>query len=224
MKSCWVRLGILVVGLSLLSIRPAIADPIRITSGFLDMGSTAGSLFLQGDGFLLTGGVTVNEGVFQPWLQCRLTPSCTPGASLDLNARWSGSGLRSSTATVRGEDFKDVGGATSTTSASVNFAASAVAPAFATGDTAAVIVPFLFQGEFIHFNASFQRLVESLSGEGTVTVMLQRNPNLASWNYVSAKYEFQAVPEPATLLLTALGVTTLIAHRHRRRRTRSLHA
>ena len=101
MKSRWGRLGFL-VGVILLSIRPATADPIRITGGYLDMGSTAGSLLLQGDGFLLTGGVTVNDGVFRPWLQCRLTPSCVPGAALDLDARWSGSGLRSTTATVDG--------------------------------------------------------------------------------------------------------------------------
>jgi hypothetical protein len=215
MKPHWGRVGLL-VGVILLSIRPAAADPVRITSGYLDMGSTAGSLLLLGEGFLLSGGVTVNDGVFQPWLQCRLGPSCVPGASLDLNARWAGSGLRSTTATVRGEDFRDVGGANSITSASVNFAASGIAPIFV-GETATLIVPFLFQGEFIHFNASFQRLVESLSGEGTVTMTLQRNASLATWNYVAAKYDFQPVPEPATILLTAAGVTTLLAHRRRRR-------
>ena len=215
MKPRWGRVGLL-VGVILLSIRPAAADPVRITSGYLDMGSTAGSLLLLGDGFLLSGGVTVNDGVFQPWLQCRLGPSCVPGALLDLNARWAGSGLRSTTATVRGEDFRDVGGANSITSASVNFTASGIAPTFV-GETATLIVPFLFQGEFTHFSASFQRLVESLSGEGTVTMTLQRNASLATWNYVAAKYDFQPVPEPATILLTAAGVTTLLAHRRRRR-------
>ena len=73
------RLG-WIIGVILLSVRPATADPVRITDGALDMGSIAGSLLLQGDGFLLSGGVTVNDGVFQPWLQCRLTPACVPGA------------------------------------------------------------------------------------------------------------------------------------------------
>ena len=218
MKPCWGRLGI-VVGIILLSIRSASAEPVRITGGALDMSLTSGSLLLQGDGFLMNGGVTVGEGVFQPWLQCRLTPACVPGATLDLNARWSGSALRSTTATVRGEDFKDIGGATSTTSATVSFIATAIAPVF-TGDTVTLTVPFIFQGEFVHFTA-IERLVESLSGEGMVTVALQRNAGLGAWNYVAAKYEFQPIPEPATMLLTGIGMTTLWMHRRRRRLTNS---
>jgi hypothetical protein len=194
---------------------PAAAEPIRITGGSLDMGLTSGSLLLQGDGFLMNGGVTVGEGVFQPWLQCRLTPACVPGATLDLDARWSGSGLRSTTATVRGEDFKDVGGITSTTSATINFSAAAIAPTF-TGDTVTLTVPFIFQGEFIHFTA-IDRLVESLSGEGMVTLALQRNAGLGAWNYVAATYDFQPIPEPATLLLTGVGAATLWVQRRRRR-------
>jgi hypothetical protein len=216
MQRC-ARLG-WILAVILLSVRLATADPVRITNGALDMGSIAGSLLLHGEGFLLHGGVTVNDGVFQPWLQCRLTPACVPGASLNLNARWSGSALRSTTVTVDGEEFTDVGGANSNASASVNFFASAIAPAF-TGETTTLIVPFLFQGEFVHFNASFQRLVESLSGDGMVTLTLQRNASLGAWNYVAATYEFQPIPEPATLVLTGAGITTLWAHRRRRRQT-----
>ena len=124
--------------------------------------------------------------------------------------------MRSTTATVDGEEFKDVGGANSNASASVNFFASAIAPAF-TGETATLIVPFLFQGEFVHLSPSFQRLVESLSGDGMVTLTLQRNASLGAWNYVAATYDFQPIPEPATLVLTGAGITTLWAHRRRRR-------
>ena len=137
---------------------------------------------------------------------------------LDLGARWTGSSIRSATVTLNGETFTNVGGATSTASAIVNFTGSAIAPAF-TGETATLIVPFLFQGEFVHFSPSFQRLVESLSGEGMVTLTLQRNASLGAWNYVAATYEFQPIPEPATLLLTGAGITTLWAHRRRRRQT-----
>ena len=50
-----------IVGVILLSVRPATADPVRITGGALDMGSTAGSLLLQGEEFMLTGGVTATR-------------------------------------------------------------------------------------------------------------------------------------------------------------------
>ena len=46
------RLG-WIIGVILLSVRPATADPVRITDGALDMGSIAGPLLLQGDGFLI---------------------------------------------------------------------------------------------------------------------------------------------------------------------------
>jgi hypothetical protein len=217
MKQRCGRLG-LIVGVILLSVRPATADPVLITGGYLDMTSTTGSLLLQGEEFMLTGGVSATDGVFQPWLQCNLIPSCIPGAMLDLDARWTGSSIRSATVTLHGETFTNVGGATSTTSASVNFTGSAIAPAFV-GETATLVAPFVFQGQFTHLNASFERLVETLTGEGTVTVLLRRNATLATWNYATAKYEFQPIPEPATVLLTAAGITTLLARRRRSRRT-----
>ena len=72
------RLG-WIIGVILLSVRPATADPVRITDGALDMVSTVGSLLLQGEEFILTGGVSATDGVFQPWQRCNLIPSCTPG-------------------------------------------------------------------------------------------------------------------------------------------------
>jgi hypothetical protein len=147
------RLG-WIIGVILLSVQPATADPVRITGGSLDMVSTVGSLLLQGEEFILTGGVSATDGIFQPWQRCNLMPSCTPGAVLDLGARWTGSSIRSATVTLAGETFTNVGGATSTASAIVNFTGSAIAPAF-TGETATLIVPFLFQGEFVHFSSSF---------------------------------------------------------------------
>lgn len=207
-----------IVGVILLSVGPATANPVRITGGALDMASTTGSLLLQGEEFMLTGGVSATDGLFQPWLQCNLTPSCRPGATLDLSARWSGSSIRSATVTLHGETFNNVGGATATSSALVNFTGSAIAPAFM-GETATLIVPFVFQGQFVHLNASFERLVETLTGEGTVTLLLRQNATLGTWSYAAATYEFQPIPEPATLLLTGAGITTLWAHRRRRRQT-----
>lgn len=211
------RLG-WIIGVILLSVRPAAADPVRITGGSLDMVSTVGSLLLQGEEFILTGGVSATDGVFQPWQRCNLIPSCTPGAMIDLGARWTGSSIRSATVTLNGETFTNVGGATSTASAIVNFTGSAIAPAFV-GDTATLVVPFVFQGQFAYINASFEQLVETLTGEGTATLLLRRNASLATWNYSAATYEFQPIPEPATLLLTGAGITTLWAHRRRRRQT-----
>jgi hypothetical protein len=223
MKQRCGRFGV-IVGIMLFSARPATADPILITGGYLDMVSTTGSLLIQGDdNFTLSAAVSATDGVFQPWLQCRLTPSCVPGAMLDLGARWVGNSLRNATATLHGETFTDVGGLTSTAGAAVNFTGSAIAPMFV-GDTATIIAPFRFQGEFSHLTSAFQRVVESLTGEGTVTLQLQRNATLGAWNYTSARYDFEPIPEPATVLLTAAGITTLMVRRLQRRRTNGLRA
>ena len=116
------RLGS-IIGVILLSVGPATADPVRITDGALDMGSTAGSLLLQGEEFILSGGGVGHRRGLSTLAAVQSHPSCVPAQSLDLGARWSGSSIRSATVTLHGETFNNVGGGDSNASASVNFTA-----------------------------------------------------------------------------------------------------
>ena len=63
--------------------RPASADPINITSGYLEMHPTFGPMVLVGDrGFTFSAGVDIVGGFFQPD-ECNFDPlRCTPGATL----------------------------------------------------------------------------------------------------------------------------------------------
>ena len=55
-----------IIGVILLSVGPATADPVRITGGALDMASIAGPLLLQGEEFMLTEGSRSTTASFNP--------------------------------------------------------------------------------------------------------------------------------------------------------------
>src|SRR4051794_40528083 len=87
------RLAATGITLSLLAASPASADPIRITSGTLDIagaessGGRSSPLHLVGDrGFTLDG--STGDGVFEPGFTCEF--GCNPGDAISLDATWSG--------------------------------------------------------------------------------------------------------------------------------------
>lgn len=213
------RCTLLVLVLALSS-RPVYADPIPITAGHLEMGRSSGSLLLIGGerDFSLSASVGVFDAFFGPWLSC--TPACAPGATINVGANFTGFSLRNATGTIDGETFFGVGGLVSGSSASVRFMGSTVAPPL-DGDTATVIAPFLLEGSFL-FSQSIGAPVTtgSFFGLGTATVTLQRDlPTV--WSYAAADYEFDPIPEPATLLLTASGLMGVIGTRLQRGRRRA---
>jgi hypothetical protein len=196
---------------------PAIADPIRITGGQLNMQGVSGTLLLLGErSFSLSARVGVTDGVFAPHSQC-IVPQCRPGVAIGLEAVWVGLSLRDAVATLEGETFSTVGGLLSTSSAGVRFTGRVTAPPLE-ADTATVRAPFTFQGQFIHPNPEGTGTIgESLFGRGMATLSLHRNPIGEAWSYTGALYEFDPVPEPATILLTGAGLVALARAARRRR-------
>jgi hypothetical protein len=201
---------------------PAMAEPVQITSGYLDMDGSFGTLVLEGErGFTFTTLVHAGVGTFDPELQC--LASCAEGSTMSLGAAWSGIHLPG-TATLDGETFQ-VGQAGGPNFMAIAFDGSVTLP-LALGDAATVAAPFTFSGLFTHAPSILEpETIEQLSGRGTATVTL-RAPlvNDPGWAYSSVRYEFAPtapVPEPATVVLCGSALAAAALRRHRARSRRS---
>lgn len=187
--------------------------PVQIAAGSLNMSGIGGSLSLVGDhDFTFIGGVTVTGGVFGPAISCL---PCVPGGTISLQAVWVDNDLRG-TATLEGVTYTEVGSAAPGHAfGSVTFTAdSAVAPPLQ-GLTASIVAPFLFEGlfSFPPFNMPSVTMA-SLTGSGTASVVLGRaSLDIPIWSYRSAVYEFEAVPEPGTLILIGTALAGLAFRR-----------
>jgi hypothetical protein len=176
------------------------------------MEGSDGSIVLIGNrGFtLFSPGVNTIGGAFLPFDQC----PCAPGSTVSLFAAWSGSDLQGG-ATLDGQSYS-LGIGHTDAEALVEFTGSVVMPPLV-GDSSFVSAPFLFSGIFNY--PDFVLPSEALTGRGTATLTLRQSENTPGhWAYISARYEFEPVPEPGTILLVGGGLAALAARARKRTR------
>ncbi len=195
--------------------RPAQADPITITNGYLDISTPAGSgssasVLLEGAGFQFTGSPDLSA--VGP-TGCRATP-CPPGSPIDLRLFASGGDILGAKAMYNGASYTQVGSAASESSATIDFEGTAISPAFTGATTAFVQAPFTFTGSFFPGNQP----AVALAGTGMASIWLTLDTSFGgtSWFTTERRYDFAVTPEPAPLLLLGTGLLGAAAVMRRR--------
>jgi hypothetical protein len=170
------------------------AEPVTVSSGYLEMRGSNGPLLIGGNrGFTFDSSVSTADGVFAPAF-CNGSPlACVPGATVDLTAIWVGSDLRG-TASLNGRLFTGIGSASGPNQIAVHFSGSLLLPA-STGAATSVSAPFQFDGTFDHAAETGSTAHDTLTGSGMAIVSLAPSPVVqGGWSIARITYVFGSLP------------------------------
>jgi hypothetical protein len=208
----------------------AAADPVTITTGSIVLSERsffqAGPIAIAGTrGFSIEGSVNSGEGSIDPLRQCF---PCEPTVDFSVGANLGGSAI-SGTATLDGETYNNINTMVSVNFAHLHLIGTTVLPPV-NGLSLVIRAPFTVAAD-----SSFTYEVTpgsstepaelatvALAGRGTATVSFFANPSVPVWEFSQMRYEFEPVPEPATVVLAGGGLAAMLwGARARRRRSSS---
>jgi hypothetical protein len=203
----------------------AIAETIRITSGFFDVGEGSGPYSLVGDrrGFTLTGTISTDFAHFAPI--CAEPLGCAPGTVARLPHQWTGLDFVGPRLTLDGITYEEVNSLSGNAFASVLFFGDIPLPPFDGNTAVALRTPFRMDGGVTIEPDDGQGEIteDTLVGSGILTTKWARfdSPDLGrpEWALTSARYDFfgSPVPEPTTFLLAGIAGAAAAFGRRKRR-------
>jgi hypothetical protein len=161
-----------------------------VTSGALMFASHVGVIDIAGQhNFQMRSNVDDVGGIFVPQNQCG-DLDCSPGTTVNLEAKWSGNDL-SGTLAFKGKSYPLGKEGPSGALGIVDFEGSLVLPPFNDSGTVDVSAPFTFSGQ-LEFEDTLAR--EPLSGAGIATLQFKRSADGSAWQFSNATYALQKQP------------------------------
>lgn len=213
--------GVLSLGLP----TDAAAEPITITGGSMVFAEPSqfqrGSISIFGTrGFSIVGGVDSGEGRVDP-LACH---PCEPLQPISVGAEL-GTFAIVGNATLDGKVYTNINTFSSDAFARLLLGGVTQLPPVQ-GASVVVSTPFtVLEHSVFQFPVGPEDSQElarvALRGSGTATLMFSANPFIPVWEISQVRYDFQPIPEPATMILVGGPLIGVLLGRTMRRRIRT---
>ena len=168
------------------------AHAVRVTSGALTFGDSAGQLNVEGTANLsMSAPLSAASGNYAPFNQC-FFDFCPPGTDVSLHAFWSTPDL-SGSVTLRGDDYvlgkEGEGGIVG----HIQFDGHIVLPEYTADGTTDFSAPFVFEAALTPElpDVPGGGETEALTGHGTATLSLRMAADGSTWRIDAIVYAFE---------------------------------